>query len=103
LKALPSGDIVKDRRPSAHSCTNTVRLYTFLIDGVINMNTQRNDWISVFMNASLFGHFDFVSKLLDIGAKINLRDSNGWTAMHYASAAGHTEIVKLLLTIEAQT
>ena len=49
------------------------------------------------MDASLLGRMDLVSELLDSGAEINQRDDSGWTAMHYASAAGHTEIVKLLL------
>jgi len=50
------------------------------------------------MDASLLGQFDLVSQLLSDVAEINLRDNEGWTALHYAVAAGHTDIVELLLT-----
>jgi len=63
------------------------------------MDQRINFWTTPLMDASLLGHFDVVSQLLDSRVEeINQKDDSGWTAMHYASAAGHTEIVELLLT-----
>ena len=38
-----------------------------------------------------------VKMLLNLGAKINLKDNRGWTAMMIASSMGHAEIVDVLL------
>jgi Raf kinase inhibitor-like YbhB/YbcL family protein len=40
---------------------------------------------------------DTVTLLLDRGAALDAKDSDGWTALIKASAAGHAEVVRLLL------
>jgi len=64
------------------------------------MNTQRDaDWTLSLMEACLLGQLHLVRQLLD-GDKenVNQGDEAGWTAMHFASAAGHADIVRLLLS-----
>lgn len=39
--------------------------------------------------------------LLEAGARVNLQDMEGITALHWASSAGHLETVQLLLQLEA--
>lgn len=40
---------------------------------------------------------DFINGLIRLGAKVELRDYNGATALHYAASGGSTSIIKLLL------
>jgi len=61
------------------------------------MNSESLDRTSALVDASLLGKFDRVSQLLNSGVEINLKDHKGWTAMHFAAAAGYTDIVELLL------
>ncbi|MFH1283279.1 MAG: ankyrin repeat domain-containing protein [bacterium] len=53
--------------------------------------------------ASLMGHSKIVNVLLDNNAEINLTDSNGMTALHWASSEGNFEIVKTLLDHNADS
>ena len=48
------------------------------------------------------GRNDFVSLLLEKGADPDAADNDGRTAMHYASEAGFTEIVEMLLMAGAR-
>ena len=43
------------------------------------------------------GHLFATSLLIDAGADVNWISNDHWTALHKASANGHTDIVKLLL------
>ena len=49
--------------------------------------------------AAFFGHADLANALLDRGANIEARSTNGMknTPLHAAAAGGHTALVKLLL------
>lgn len=49
--------------------------------------------------AAFFGHLDLANALLDLGANVNARSTNGLKNMplHAASAGGHAEVVALLL------
>lgn len=44
------------------------------------------------------GHFARVVECLGYGIDVNLKEGNGWTALHAATATGHLEIAKLLLS-----
>jgi ankyrin repeat protein len=46
--------------------------------------------------ASMTGHTEIVKMLLERGADPNGTDMEGWTAIRYAHAYGHDEIVELL-------
>ncbi len=46
------------------------------------------------------GHFARVEECLGYGIDVNLKEGNGWTALHAASAFGHLDIAKLLLRQE---
>ena len=48
------------------------------------------------------GRNDFVSLLLENGADPEAVDNDGLSAMHYASEAGYTEIVEMLLVAGAK-
>jgi len=49
------------------------------------------------INASINGDTSKVRNLLTKGAKVNAKDSDGVTALMWASEKGHTEVVKVLL------
>jgi len=51
---------------------------------------------STFHKACWIGNKDLVIMLLNKGAKLDSKDVNGDTPLHYASYRGHTEIVLLL-------
>ena len=41
--------------------------------------------------------YEVLKKMLDMGADPNIKDSNGWSALHYASQFGDLESVKILI------
>jgi serine/threonine-protein phosphatase 6 regulatory ankyrin repeat subunit B len=41
--------------------------------------------------------YEVLKKMLDMGADPNIKDSNGWSALHYASQFGDLESVKILV------
>ncbi len=45
-----------------------------------------------------FPHVQVIQDLLDVGAPIDSRYKNGWTALHVAAFKGHLEVVKLLVS-----
>lgn len=49
---------------------------------------------TILMLASYLGNLPMVKTLIEHGAEVN---QPGWTALHYAAAGGHKEIVALLL------
>ena len=49
------------------------------------------------MRMALAGEVDATGILLDNKADPNLKDIDGWTVLHYASARHHVEIVRMLL------
>jgi ankyrin repeat protein len=57
--------------------------------------------------ASNHGHVQVVKELLEHGADIEVKDSNGWTSLHSAAVEGHSAVVNELLEhgvdIEATT
>ena len=53
------------------------------------------------MEAVKFSRYLLVAKLCDMGALVNFRCNDRRTALHFAVAEGHEEIVKLLLTKNA--
>ena len=49
------------------------------------------------LSASSIGYLEIAELLTSSGADVNIRDSYGNTALHWASMYGHLEIVQLLL------
>ncbi len=54
------------------------------------------------MEASKYGHTEVAELLLDHGARVDVQDSNRYSALVHASSKGHTEVAKLLLDHGAQ-
>ncbi|KAE8443548.1 hypothetical protein EG329_001788 [Mollisiaceae sp. DMI_Dod_QoI] len=48
------------------------------------------------------GNLELTSRLLQHGARIDVRDSSGWSVLHSATYDGHLEIVKVLLKYGAE-
>ncbi|XP_022088066.1 ankyrin repeat domain-containing protein 39-like [Acanthaster planci] len=60
------------------------------------LDFERGVW-----SAALNGETHRVRKYLDNGGDPNAQDSAGYTALHYASRNGHTEIISILLQHQA--
>ncbi len=48
-------------------------------------------------HAAKAGNAQLVARLLGEGRDVNEADETGWTALFWASRAGHVEVVRLLL------
>ena len=59
-----------------------------------NLNVRNKHGESALMLASLRGNLPLAKLLIRRDADVN---HPGWTALHYASSGGHTEIIQLLL------
>ena len=51
--------------------------------------------------AAYAGSMKFVKLLVDLGADVMLKDSDGWTALHFAMATKNYEIAKFLMSVGA--
>ena len=88
-------DIDSDQRDPA--------ILVMLLSVGANPNIQiENGGGTALMIAVDTGYQQGVEILLNAGASVKLRDSNGYTALHYAAKNGNLEIVELLLASGAQ-
>lgn len=55
------------------------------------------DYWSPLQYAAWYGHKDIVASLLKRGAKVDLQNKQGSTALHYACGLGHLNVVRKLL------
>ena len=53
--------------------------------------------VSPLMNAACEGNIEIAKKLIDLGAKVNLQDKNGNTALHWAVKSNQIESFKILI------
>ena len=67
-----------------------------------NIQTE-NGGATALMFAAITTYQEGVEILLNAGVSVNLRDSDGYTALHDAADIGNLEIVELLLASDAQT
>jgi len=74
------------------------------IDELINYGEDINEKISIFWQAPIhkvieskkMNKYEVLNKMLDLGSDPNIRDSNGWTALHYACQLGDLQSVIIL-------
>ena len=79
------------------------------IEELINFGKDINEKISIFSQAPIHKiiesqdpkKHDVLRKMLDLGSDPNLKDSNGWSALHYACQLGDFESVQILLNNRA--
>jgi len=72
---------------------------------LVNSGHDINSKTSIFSQAPLHkvieskkeDKYQVLKKMLDMGADPNIKDSNGWTALHYACEFGDLESVKILV------
>lgn len=57
--------------------------------------------MSTFLQAVSLGYVDCAIHLLALGADINEEGTVGWRPLHYAASKGRTEVVRWLLSMEA--
>jgi ankyrin repeat protein len=78
--------------------SNQFELVTRMIgDADVNAVTSYHGEITMFMNAVRKGHLGIVRLMLEKGADISLRSTNGNTAIFFAAAAKRPEVVELLV------
>lgn len=74
------------------------------ITELVNFGKDINEKISIFSQAPIHKiieskdnkKYEVLKKMLEMGADPNTKDSNGWTALHYACQFGDMESVKIL-------
>ena len=64
--------------------------------GIDPDSCKRGDW-TVLMCASFKGLTDSISLLVEYGAKVELKNKDGWTAFHLCCAEGHDQTAKWFL------
>lgn len=63
----------------------------------LNLNKKNdNTGMTILMIAAAYGDSEIVRIFLSYGAKINLKDIKGNTALSYAIEKNHTEVIKML-------
>lgn len=70
-----------------------VSLLHTLTDDINSLNGD----VSPLCSSSQYGHIEIVEVLIEKGAKVNLHDKSGTTALYVASRNGHEEVMDLLL------
>jgi len=81
------------------AAANNSKLVTFLIENGINPNQwdRSEEPTSALMIAAKFGFVQVIAALLRKGAKIDVKDGRGRTALHQAAAFGQTRTALFLL------
>ena len=75
------------------------------IEELINFGKDINEKISIFWQAPIHkiieskktNKYEVLNKMLDLGSDPNIRDSNGWSALHYACQLGDLQSVIILV------
>ncbi|KAK5871261.1 hypothetical protein PBY51_004152 [Eleginops maclovinus] len=78
-------------RPQCSCCSNPVTSPS-VYQTLSEMDFERGIW-----SAAMDGDLERVKSLIQKGTDPNLRDSAGYTALHYASRSGHRTVCKCLL------
>ena len=88
----------------AHDACRTKNIYKFSSllkdapDGQEVLDSRGEGNMTPLMTAStVVGNHDLVVFLLSKGAKMDLVDKNGWTAMHHAASIAELDIIKVLI------
>ena len=56
-----------------------------LLDKGTNVDIKNNNGVTALMVASLNGHGEMVSRLLNRSVDVNIQDKNGWTVLIYVT------------------
>ena len=79
------------------------------IQELVNFGKDLNERLSIFSLAPIHkiiestenNKHEVLKKMLELGSDPNIKDSNGWTALHYAAQNGDLESVKILIDKKA--
>ena len=75
-----------------------VDLVRTLIESGTYVDSIDDCWFkTALQRAVIAGHKDIAALLIDHGARVNYKDSAGFTSLRHAIEGGHTEIVELLI------
>lgn len=89
-------------------------IFSLILDGDLNgvkeITTKEKSVINLkdklgrtpLMEAVIKGDLNIVKALLSAGANVNIHESSGWTALHFAAQAYSYEITKILLESSAE-
>ena len=81
-------------------CNGDVALVQEFIRSGADVNESCRPWhggLSLLIRAIVSGYKDIALALLEAGADVHAKDSNGWTALHWACAMGSKEMVEALI------
>ncbi|KAK4516734.1 uncharacterized protein ATC70_011712 [Mucor velutinosus] len=95
-------------RAASHGDIHTVRqiIMDERLRPYLNLDAsddEENDGSTPLIYASCFGKLDIVKYLLQVGAKVDVQDKIGWTALMWATTNGHHHIVQALLEYSASS
>ncbi|MBN2060127.1 MAG: ankyrin repeat domain-containing protein [Deltaproteobacteria bacterium] len=100
--AMAAGSKLNAKLIHAAMYGNLAGVYTALIDGA-DINAK-NYGKTPLMCASASGHLEVAKLLIEMGADVNAKATDGWakgadgfTALYWASKHGHADIVRLLI------
>ena len=69
-----------------------------LIEAGANVNhAEPHHRITVLHRAARAGHLELIQVLLTSGAELDQKDDGGWSALYWASAHGHADVVRHLI------
>lgn len=77
-----------------------IEIFNFAIESCSNssnfVNLKDSNGFTPLINATVSESYPLMSKLLELGAEVNAKTNDGASAIHYASADGNIERMKLL-------
>ncbi|XP_059487078.1 ankyrin repeat and death domain-containing protein 1A-like isoform X2 [Neocloeon triangulifer] len=81
---------------------NRLDVVNFLLETVedIEIDVEDLEQQTALFHAAHNGHHDVVKRLIEAGARYNLKNKTGKTPLHAASEKGHVEVLELLLLQE---
>jgi len=85
---------------AAESSNDVSDIIWLLVSKGLNVNARDIDGETPLLKASMFGHFNNIKALIELGANVSITSKNGSTCLHYTSESckDTSEVIKLLVS-----